>query len=120
MKSRIVQAAVVCAVGLGALVVLGAVLHWTWLVALAGAFLGAAVLGLVADTNRRVRRLERRFEKRRDSAPDEPVTVPPVTPADVLGTVRLLQAQYTGRLDRLQGTVERLVATHEGADHTDS
>ena len=114
MKSRIVQAGATAGVGLGVALVLGVLVDASWLVALSVAGLGIVLTVAAADTNRRVRRLEKAV-----SAGTVGPGAPPaldVTEADVLGTVRLLQAQYTGRLDRLQHTVEGLVATTRPAE----
>ncbi len=108
MKSRIVQAGTVSGVVLGLALVLGVVTREWWLVALAGAGVGLAVLVLSSDTNRRVRRLEKAMAS--GILPEGPAASADVTEADVLGTVRLLQAQYTGRLDRLQHAVEEIAA----------
>ncbi|MBM6402942.1 hypothetical protein JQN72_01605 [Phycicoccus sp. CSK15P-2] len=108
MKSRIVQAGAGSGIVLGLVFVVGVAVGAPWLAALAGAGLGLAVLVLLADTNRRVRRLQTVIA--RGGLPDAPPATTEVTEADVLGTVRLLQAQYTGRLDRLQHAVEELAA----------
>lgn len=120
MKSRIVQASLVAGAGLAVLLLVGAVFGQPWLLALVGAGFAAVLIGLAADTNVRVRRIERRLDKGARGVPDAALTPPPATAADVVGTVRLLQAQYTARLDRLQGTVEQLAAGHDGAERSES
>lgn len=109
MKSRIVQAGAAAGVGLGLVLVVGALVGAPWLSALAVAGLGVFLCVGVADVDRRVRRLEKVLSTDGVAGVEPPA--PQVTEADVLGTVRLLQAQYTGRLDRLQHTVEALAST---------
>lgn len=98
---------------LTAVAVLAAVLQWWWLVVLAGMLLGSAGLLAALDADRRVREL-RTFVRAQVAAID--TTGGRVAPSteDVVGTVRVLQAQYTGRLDRLQDTVERALAQRDG------
>ncbi|WP_122261727.1 hypothetical protein [Ornithinimicrobium cerasi] len=88
-----------------ALAVVGAVLTWWWLVVLAGSALLSAVLLVALDTDRRVREL-RSFVRSEIAAVDTTGGRAAPTTDDLVGTVRALQAQYTGRLDRLQDTVE--------------
>lgn len=93
-------------------VVLGMALDLPLLTATAAALLGAAILAVQVDSWRRVReqRTFLRDEIRRAAdqgpAPAATPTFPVAQPEDVLGAVRLLQAQYTGRLDRMQRTLE--------------
>lgn len=93
------------AVVLVAVGVAGAAVQWWWLVVLAALALQAAVLLVALDADRRVREL-RGFVK--DQIGQIDMTGGRGAPAqeDVVGTVRLLQEQYLGRLDRLQDTVE--------------
>lgn len=96
------------AAGASALVLVGvvaAVLQWWWLVVLAGLTLQAAVLLVALDADRRVRELRAHVTEQIGQID---MTGGRGAPAqeDVVGTVRLLQEQYTGRLDRLQDTVE--------------
>lgn len=93
------------AAGLSLLAVVGAVLQWWWLVVLAGMALLSAVLLVALDTDRRVREL-RSFVKAQVASIDTTGGRAAPTQEDVVGTVRALQAQYTGRLDRLQDTLE--------------
>jgi len=92
--------------GLTVLAVAGVALRWWWLVALAAMALGTAVLLVALDTDRRVRELRALV---RSEIAGIDLSAGRAAPAqeDVVGTVRLLQAQYTARLDRLQDTVER-------------
>lgn len=99
---------------LGGLMVVGVVLEMWVLAAAAGALLGAAILAVQVDTLRRTRSLRNfvRDEIRRSLADgaQRAAVEPMVTQEDVVGAVRLLQAQYTGRLDRMQrGIDEALV-----------
>lgn len=95
------------------LAVVGAALQWWWLVVLAVMVLGSATLLVALDTDRRVREL-RTFVRREVAAID--TTGGRAAPAveDVVGTVRSLQAQYTGRLDRLQDAVEQVLNQRDG------
>lgn len=92
--------------GLGAALsvaaVAGALLGWWWLVVLCAMVLLSAVLLVALDLHRRVRDV--RVVLGTVAAP--PPAPPAPTPQDVVGTVRALQAQYTGRLDRLQDALE--------------
>lgn len=87
------------------LAVVGAVQGWWWLVVLAAMALLSAVLLAALDADRRVREL-RSFVRKELAAIDTTGGRAAPTTEDVVGTVRALQAQYTGRLDRLQDTVE--------------
>ncbi|GGK73602.1 hypothetical protein [Ornithinimicrobium pekingense] len=86
--------------------VVAAVLHWWWLVVLAGMLLVSAALLVALDADRRVREL-RTFVRAQVAAIDTTGGRAAPSTEDVVGTVRVLQAQYTGRLDRLQDTVEQ-------------
>ncbi len=90
-----------------------------WLVTLAAMVLLSSTFLSVLDANRRVRALPGRAARmaRRAVASARPRSTPTGTQApvviaasateqDVLGAVRILQAQYVGRLDRLQASVE--------------
>jgi uncharacterized membrane protein len=88
-----------------ALGVAGASVGWWWMVVLAGMVLLSAVLLVALDADRRVREL-RAVVRTEIAALDMTGGRAAPTTDDVVGTVRALQAQYTGRLDRLQDTVE--------------
>lgn len=121
--SRLVLlAGVLVAAALGALAVV-ATLRQSWvLVALAASTTAGLILVVQLDTWRRTRSLRNflRDEIRRGvpavrggARPMSagPMTeAPPVTHEDVLGAVRVMQAQYTGRLDRMQTTLDRALA----------
>lgn len=117
---------------LGLLMVIGTLRGQPLLTVIGAALLGVAVLMVQVDTWRRVRS-QRNFlrdEIRRvrtagshgssgDAGPvsDEmrtatPAWAPPAAQEDILGAVRLLQAQYTGRLDRMQRSLEDGLAQH--------
>lgn len=91
--------------GLVLLAVLGAALGWWWLVVLAVMLMLAGILLVALDADRRVREL-RSFVKTQVASIDTTGGRAAPSQDDVVGTVRALQAQYTGRLDRLQDTVE--------------
>jgi len=106
---------------LSVLVLLGVALeHWA-LAAASGCVLVSACLLVSLDTWRRVRALHGAVRNEiaslaacqgsagRSTSAGVVDSAGTVTPADVVGAVRLLQAQYVGRLDRLQISVEALV-----------
>lgn len=114
----------VVALGLSVLMLLGVALQQWLLAAAAGCLLLSASLLVSVDAWRRTRALRifvrdeiaslaaRQAKTARASPAESTDPASAVAPADVVGTVRLLQAQYVGRLDRLQASVEALV------DHT--
>jgi hypothetical protein len=103
----------------GALTVLAtvaALAELWWLTVLAAMTLLAGAFLLALDADRRVRSfpefsadLARRtvasYKPPKQPAPV--VVAAPATEQDVLGAVRVLQAQYVGRLDRLQTSLEQ-------------
>ncbi|TQM95182.1 hypothetical protein FB476_0015 [Ornithinimicrobium humiphilum] len=91
-----------------------AALGWWWLVVLAAMLLLGGILLVALDADRRVRAL--RTVVRAELAKVEAPAAPRPAPAgeDVVGAVRTLQAQYTGRLDRLQDTVEQALRSRDG------
>lgn len=99
---------------LTALAVIGALLQWWWLVAAAAMILLSAAFLTALDADRRVRDL-RPFVRQVASGIGSDAThaeqVPPqLAEADIVGAVRVLQAQYTGRLDRMQASLEQAAA----------
>lgn len=105
---------------LGAVLLAGLLTERWALVALSGWALGSAVLLVQLDTWRRTRSLRRYVRDQvREVTPvvtvapgsDVPVTAPTASPDDVVGTVRFLQAQYVGRLDRMQTALDEAIAT---------
>jgi hypothetical protein len=120
VKKYVLAGAGVAAV-LTVLAVLGALLQWWWLVVAAAMILLSLVLLVGLDADRRVRAL-RAFihqEISRVAGPAPDRVAPPVADADVVGAVRVLQAQYTGRLDRMQESIDRATAL-PGAQGPDS
>ncbi len=102
------------AAALSAVVVAGAALQVWWLSGAGVAAFLSAILVVALDADRRVRRMRplgrqpgARGPARRSTAPPEP---PPPPESNAVGTVRLLQAQYVGRLDRMQSSLDRAVA----------
>lgn len=93
--------------------VVGAALGWWWLTVLAGMALLTAVLLVALDADRRVREL-RAFVRAQIAGIDTSGGRVAPSDEDVVGTVRALQAQYTGRLDRLQDTVEQALRSRDG------
>lgn len=93
--------------GLGALTALAlltvvtAVLGHPWLPTASLAILLMLVGAIELDTNRRTRS---RYGSRPMAVPA--ASAPATTEEDLLGTIRLLQAQYVGRLDRAQDSLE--------------
>lgn len=118
MTSKRNLAAIGALAGLALVALIAAVLDWGVLVVLAFAGM-LAVLGVVAlNTNTLVRSHRQAFDKIVRSGGFGPasgaLTMSPVgAPAsqeDLTGALRLLQAQYVGRLDRAQSTFERAAA----------
>ncbi|MBA2695750.1 MAG: hypothetical protein H0U62_07895 [Actinobacteria bacterium] len=123
LSKAVLPLGAVVSVLLSVLVLLGVALGQWLLAAAAGCALLSACLLVSLDAWRRARALRafvrdeigslaaRQAKAARAATPAaEPADpAPTVTPADVVGTVRLLQAQYVGRLDRLQASVEALV-----------
>jgi hypothetical protein len=91
--------------GLTLVAVVGAVLQWWWLVVLAVMVLVSATFLVALDADRRVREL-RSYVRTQVASIDTSGGRAAPSQEDVVGTVRALQAQYTGRLDRLQDTLE--------------
>ncbi|KUG52501.1 hypothetical protein AVL62_14350 [Serinicoccus chungangensis] len=106
---------------LAVVLVIGAAIGSPVLAAVAGGLLGTAVLAVQLDSWRRVRSLRTylRDEIRASRAPAQPAAaVAGPSEADLLGAVQLLQAQYTGRLDRMQAALDDALArTGSQADH---
>ncbi|MEI2775188.1 MAG: hypothetical protein V9G19_04305 [Tetrasphaera sp.] len=102
---------------LGLLGFLGALLSWWWLVVLAVAGM-LGVLGVIAlNTNTLVRSHRLAWDRTQrlggGAAGASLITGPVSAPAsqdDLTGALRLLQAQYVGRLDRAQTTLDRAAA----------
>lgn len=115
---------VVAIVASVALTVAVALERWTLAAAL-GAALVSITLLVAADANRQARTVRRKLLKlartglgsaepgERDSelgdVPEDEVPVQ-AGRADLLGAVRVLQAQYTARLDHLQASVDEAIA----------
>ena len=82
-----------------------AALGHPWLPAV-GMAASLLLIGAIAlDTNKRARA---RYGQRPMAAPAK--TAPATTEEDLMGTIRLLQAQYVGRLDRAQDSLELATA----------
>lgn len=117
MRHHLVTAAgAVVGLVLAALVVVGVALEAWTLAAAAGSVLAVGILVVQLDTWRRTRSLRAfvKTEVRRTAgrgAENAPVDLPSprgssITEDDVMGAVRLMQAQYTGRLDRMQRALD--------------
>ncbi|GAA4875838.1 hypothetical protein [Serinicoccus chungangensis] len=105
---------------LAGVLVLGVAVDSPVLAALAGGLLGVAVLAVALDSWRRVRSLRTylRDEIRASRAPAPPTVAAGPSESDLLGAVQLLQAQYTGRLDRMQAALDDALARAGAqADH---
>ncbi|MCK0114322.1 hypothetical protein MWU75_19470 [Ornithinimicrobium sp. F0845] len=91
--------------------VVGAVLEWWWLVVAAAMVLLSCAFLAALDADRRARALRPLVLKAVSSAGSVAAerVAPPVSEADVVGAVRVLQAQYTGRLDRMQAALDQAV-----------
>lgn len=103
---------------LSAVVIAGAAWQVWWLLAAGLATFLSLILIVALDVDRRVRRMRplahrlgARERPRRPGATSTStsasVSASATTEFDVIGTVRLLQAQYVGRLDRMQSTLDR-------------
>ncbi len=106
---------------LGLLAFVGALLHWDWLIVLGLAGMLGLLGVVVLNTNTLVRSHRLAWDKsvRLGGGAAGPVlaTGPVGAPAsekDLTGALRLLQAQYVGRLDRAQTTLERAAARLDG------
>lgn len=104
--------AVGLAAGLTVVAVIGAALQWWWLVAAAVMILLSATFLAAVDADRRVRSLRPFVKQTVNQAAGETAQeqAPSLTDADVIGAVQVLQAQYTGRMDRMQASLEHAVA----------
>ena len=96
---------------------LGLWLELGWMVALGAWLLLSVILLVLIDIWRRLRALPSRLRGDVQSALAAarmedvgPLEVQTATTEDVVGTVRTLQAQYTGRMDRLQDRLEATLA----------
>lgn len=108
---------------LGLLALIGALASWWWLVVAAMAGMIAVIGVVVLNTNLLMRAHRKEFD--RFGRAGGPVGATAVgagsagasrtSEADLAGTMRLLQAQYVGRLDRAQSTLEGAAATLTGA-----
>lgn len=106
MRTRFLHlVGVILAGGLSLVALVGAVLQWWWLVVLAVMALLTATFLVALDADRRVREL-RSYVRTQVASIDTTGGRAAPSQEDVVGTVRALQAQYTGRLDRLQDTLE--------------
>lgn len=94
-----------------------------WLLAAAVMLLGSATFLTALDASRRVSALRaqtgKELKRIRSEIAAAPVATPPVTAQDITGTVRVLQAQYTARLDRMHAAIEHAVGFLEGRDRRD-
>lgn len=118
MKSRKVLLGVTGIGVLTALSIIGTIAGRDALADVAQTLLLAAVGLLVLDGTVAVRHTERQLRRVRSAVrkataaqtPREvtpaPETAPATSPDDLVGAIRLLQAQYVGRLDRAQATLE--------------
>lgn len=122
--SFVLGAGALLALVLGALMLGGLLLERWSLVAVAGWVLASVILLVQLDVWRRVRSLRRyvRDQVRQAGVPtpaDVPAA-PAASPEDVVGAVRLLQAQYVGRLDRMQTALEDALAAVRARDDSAS
>lgn len=118
MTSKRVLAGLAALGGLGLLGVIAAALSWWWLVVATLAGMLAVIGVVVLNTNLLLRAHRKAFDRAGRSF--GPGVAPAASPAagnqaDVTGAVRLLAAQYVGRLDRAQSALERAAARLEGA-----
>lgn len=118
MTSKRNLAAIGALAGLALIALIAAVLDWGVLLVMAFAGM-LGVLGVVAlNTNTLVRSHRQAFDKIVRSGGFGPASGAiamgpvgaPASQEDLTGALRLLQAQYVGRLDRAQSTFERAAA----------
>lgn len=122
MRSRKVLLGAAALAVLAIVAVVGVAVEQPVLAAAAALAMALAIGVLVLDAVTTLRRTERQLLKltklvrsadRAKPAPPTPgpgMSVGPVAgEADLIGTIRLLQAQYVGRLDRAQATLEAAV-----------
>lgn len=109
LSNRLVQVGLLGVALVVLLAVVAAAQGWWWLVVLCGMLMLTAILAVALDADRRVREL-RAFVRAQIAALDTTGGRGAPSEEDVVGAVRLLQAQYTGRLDRLQDSIEALIA----------
>jgi len=114
MKSRAMVLGVALVTVLTLVATAGAAAGLWWLVVASAMVMLSSTFLLTLDASRRVRYLPGRVRqavrrtmprKTQQETEPAPVAAPP-TQQDVVGTVRVLQAQYLGRLDQLQADVE--------------
>lgn len=90
------------------------VLAGSWRLVAGAAVLSIATIGIViADSNRQVRRNALRLRRGVRSVSHDPLPTVPASPpsqSDQVGLARILQAQYVGRLDRAQSTLDDALA----------
>jgi hypothetical protein len=100
---------VLAGVVLSAVTVVGVAVD-QWVVAATGASMLLSVSLLVQlDAWRRLRALQRELRR----SPAAGAVRAPVADGDVAGAVRVMQAQYTGRLDRMQAALDRTLVELE-------
>lgn len=95
---------------LSAVIVAGAAWQVWWLLGAGLAAFLSAILIVALDADRRVRRMRplvHQLGARQPAGRPAATPTPPTADFDVIGTVRLLQAQYVGRLDRMQSSLDR-------------
>lgn len=112
MRSKFLLAGGAVGAVLTVAAVIAAAQEWWWLVVGCAMVLLTAALVVALDADRRVRSLRPyiRDEVTRGGPAAPAQVAPPVSEVDVIGAVRVLQAQYTGRLDRMQAALDEAVA----------
>lgn len=117
MRSKYLLAGAGVAAALSVVGLVGAVLELWWLVVLAGMALLSGTFLAALDADRRVRSLRpyiRGEVVRSSRAPKAPKPAAAQTPAvsevDIVGAVKVLQAQYVGRMDRMQTSLDEAVS----------
>lgn len=127
MRSKILLAGLVGSGVLTVVAVIAAAQAWWWLVTACAMALLTALFVVALDANRRVRYLRRqvraeaaKLQQDLSTSRPEPAdaTPAPFTDFDVTGAVQVLQAQYIGRIDRMQQSLDRAVVAVEQASRT--
>ena len=111
MDDQRVRAVIGALAGLGALAVLSAIPGWWWVTVFALAAMIGGVGLIIVDINVQLRQHRSDFLKAtaRLQTPAKPETA--ATGADLARVVRLVQAQFVGRLDRALSALETATTT---------
>ena len=113
MKSKRTLAGIAAFAALGALAFVAALLTWWWLVMAALAAMLGAIGILAINTNIMLRKHRASYDATGVGLGAGAGSGAEASADDVTGTVRLLAAQYVGRLDRAQSSLESAISNLE-------